>query len=350
MTKSKVGAIALAAFVMAWLFSSLLMASSPTKIFIMKDPLGDDYGYGEYVYPLSNSYVKGCLDLTGFEVLLNSDRVIFEINLSHLGGNPLNLSNGFSLQEIQIYVHAGNSYVGRTDTLGLNVWIRNIDSWQFMILVNGLKPSKSKFLSGTPTSIILYYNGSLRDSFKIGVMNNSIIVSVPKALIPSQWLNNVKEWRYVVALTPFDINNPYGVMTYSVKATNESVGGAAEEAIKAEVQPRLMDLLAPNASVQYQMLSNYNSTTGSLAVIAAVPYLKGYAIPQPPKTVTTTLTTTKTVHETLTKYVYGTETVTKAIIKEYYGVTTWWLIGLSMVLLILLAALMEKERNKQEAT
>ncbi len=347
MIKGKAIAIGLAVFVVVWLLSSLSIASSATKVFAMKDPLGDDYGNGEYVYPLNNSYVKGCLDLTGFKVLVSSDEVIFKVNLSVLGGNPLNLSNGFSLQEIQIYVHTGNSYVGRTDTLGLNVWIRNIDAWQFMILVNGLKPSKPKFLLGTPTSILMYYNGSLRDSFNVNVKNNSIIISVPKAMIPSQWLNNINKWRYVVAVTPFDIEKPYGVMTYSVKATNESVGGATEDAVKAKVQPKLMDLLAPNTSAQYLMLSSYNSTTGRLAVIAAVPYLGGYGIPKPPKTVTTTLTTTKTVHETVTKYVYGTETVTKAIIKEYYGVTTWWLIGLSMILLILLAALMEKERKKK---
>ncbi len=323
------------------------MASSKTTVFLMKDPLNDDYGNGTYVYPLSKSFVKGCLDLTGFKVLVNNKAVIFQVNLSAIGGNPFNLSNGFSLQEIQIYVHTSSSSIGKTDTLGLNVWIRGIDAWQFMVIANGLKPSKSEFLSGKPTSILAYYNGTLTDSFKVMAENNSITITIPNKLIPTQWLNTVNKWRYVVAVTPFDIKRPYGVMIYSVKATNESVGGASEKAVKGGVQPMIMDLLAPNTSVQDLMLSNYNFTAGKLSVVAAVPYAKGYGIPQPPKTVTTTETTTKVQHETLTKYVYGTETITKAIIKEYYGVTTWWLIGLSMILLILLAAVMEKNRGRK---
>jgi len=325
-------------------FLITLSGMQTVKVFSMRDPADDDYGDGGYVYPISKHFVKGCLDLRGFEVLMSSNSVLFQVNLSTLGDNPLNLSNGFSLQEVQVYVHVSNSPMGRTDTLGLNVWIRGIDSWQFMILANGLKPDRQKFSSGIPTSILVYYNGSLSDSIRVLARNNSIIITVPKALIPHEWLTSIKEWRYVVAVTPFNIKRPYGVMEYSIRATNESVGGVREDAARSGVQPMIMDLLAPNASVQDLMLSSYNSSSGKLAVIAAVPYARGFGIPQPPKTVTLTQTTTETLHKTLTKYVYGTETVTKALIREYYGVTTWWLVGLSMVLLIILAALMERRK------
>ncbi|MCD6324217.1 MAG: hypothetical protein J7L55_03825 [Desulfurococcales archaeon] len=314
-------------------------ARVPTKVFSMSDPLNDDSGYGTCKYPASKSFLPGALDLKAFTVVDAESYVEFVVNVSTLGNNTLNLPNGFDLQEIQIYVHTSEG-VGAVRTYGLNLNLRSVDRWQFAIIATGLKPDANKFSEGKASTALIFWNGTASSKLTVRTSGNSIIISVPKSAI-SEWIDNIKNWRYFVALTPFNPNMPYGVMKFSVEATNESVGGCDPAAVKAGVQPQVMDILAPNVTAQSQMLKSFNPHAGIYSEIAAVPYVKGFGLPSPAGTVTHT----KTKTETFTKYVYGTTTITKPVFQEYYGVYTWVLLSAVFVLLLLLAYSLQRGRR-----
>lgn len=53
-------------------------------VFGMTDPANDDDGDGDYRYPSDGRYVRGCFDLTKFEVLKDDDSVYFRIALQQL--------------------------------------------------------------------------------------------------------------------------------------------------------------------------------------------------------------------------------------------------------------------------
>jgi len=306
----------------------------------LKDPVGDDKGVGNYLYPKASEYQKGVFDLTGFTARFNRGYGIqFIVNLSKLGGNPRGFNTGFSLQEIQIYVHAKDGASGSINTYGLNVAIRGPDAWQFAVITPAYAPPWNAGM------VIIYANGTVvKDpaGANVSVAGNSIIVNIPMKYVKS-WSDNMKNWRYVVAVMPFDPKEPFGIMRLSVAPSMYAVGGVSPLLLNAGIAPKIMDLLAPNASIQYSMLKSYDIRSGSPAVIAALPYIKGHALPQPVKTVTSTVT--RTVSTVVTHYEYSTITTTVTRLHEYYGPMTWGLIGLVVLMAIVLAVLLERSRK-----
>jgi len=306
----------------------------------LKDPVGDDKGVGNYVYPESSEFQKGVLDLTGFTAKFNRGYgVQFVVNLSKIGGNPRNFNTGFSLQEIQIYVHAKDGVPGSINTYGLNVVVRGPDAWQFAVIAPAYAPPWNAAM------VLIYANGTVvkdPDGANVSVEGNSIVINVPMKYVKS-WTSNMKYWRYFVVVTPFDPNEPFGIMRLSTTPGKDVVGSVSPLTLSAGVAPKIMDLLAPNTSAQYLMLKSYDIPSGSPAVVAAVPYAQGYVLPQPVKTVT--LTTTKTLSTTVTHYEYSTVTTTVTKLREYYGSMTWGLMGLVILLAIVLAVLLERSRK-----
>ncbi len=302
-------------------------------VFSMKDPAGDDNGPHTYVYPKLKAYEKGVLDLTGFTSRYNRRVGIeFIVNLSKIGDNIYNYSVGFSLQNIQIYVHAMDNVPGSIFTYGLNTVIRGVDAWQFALILPAEAPPWHARV------VLIYANGSvLRNpsGLNVSVKGNSIMIYVPMKYVKT-WVNNMEHWRYVVAVTAFDPHRPFGVMRVDVVPAKYAIGGAEPMALAAGIAPDIMDLLAPNSSIQYRILNSYDKQVGAPAVLAAVPYVHNHILPHPPRTVT--VTTTSTVSTTLTHYVYSTITTTSIMLHEYYGRMTWGLIGLVILLVLVLAA------------
>lgn len=315
--------------------------STKTVVFTMTDPRGDDKGPGTYHYPVDYRYINGSLDIVEFEVSQNDSTIIFNVTFADLGGNPFNLSNGFSIQEIQIYVHVADGYEGRTDTLGLNLNIRAIDSWQFMLILTGEGSIPFIWGDGPVPPSLIFFNGTIITGSTITVYasGNSVIATIPKNVL-GEWTNNISSWRYFVAVTPYDRNAYLGIMNYTSSVSSHSVGGADPVAVEKGVQPKVVDILTPNVTIQSSMLMTYDAKVGHYATVAALPYAAGSDLPavKPPITITRTVTTT----ETLTKYVHDTLTVTTTSVREYYGVMTWSLLGLLMLLLVALAALLSK--------
>jgi len=281
------------------------------------DASGDDKGPGYYGYPMNPVFVEGVFDIVKFEVYTTDTSVIFKVYYRNLGGNPWGGPNGFCLQYTHIYIRTTQvDAPARTDTIGLNVFLRPDYAWHFALL---LAPG----WGGDPVPVgeraALYYaNGTVvvqNGAFKVyaDTANNAVVAEVSKDLIPD--VDNVAKWKIVVFAVSYDGFGPYRVRPVSIDKGEWVVWGAADPAYKAKVAkaitlglaPRVLDLAIyspdeyPNgisAEDQYKALDSYNPDKGMPAVVPAL--------------LPTTITVTQTVVQTRT--VTQTATLTQTVV------------------------------------
>ncbi len=283
-------------------------AASGNVIFEMKDPIGDDDGAGGYQYPTNSVFKPGVFDMTGFRVIDTGDKLVFEVTVRDLGGNPWGGPNGFCLQYVQIYVHTTASGPENTTTFGLNVQIDPEYAWNFALL---LAPGwGSDPVPAGQRAAIYFANGTVvvqDGAFSVSAdpAANAIKAEVKKSLLPD--VENAGNWSYVVVLTSYDGYGPDRIRPFGV-SPDEWVVGAGEDmatAILFNAVPRIMDLLAPTPEEQYQMLRSFeiNRTSGEvkLAVIKGVSPEEAQAPAVTTTTVTETITYTKSITERLTE-------------------------------------------------
>ena len=106
-------------FLLAGAAIALLGSSAMAKVEI-KDPKGDDFGPGDYVYPTDAVYTPGSFDLIEFEMDVDGDNVTIEATLDTRLEDPWRMGGGFSVQ--MLFVFIDNAPGGHTATPpGLNV-------------------------------------------------------------------------------------------------------------------------------------------------------------------------------------------------------------------------------------
>ncbi len=264
-------------------------ARAETLVFEMNDPTGDDNGPGTYVYPTNDVFQPGVFDLTKFQVIYNGTHVVFKVYVANLGDNPWNGPNGFCLQFPHIFVRTSNED-GNTSAFGLNVVIANDSAWHFALL---LAPGwEEKPVPEGQRAALYYANGTVvvqDGDFKVyaNESENAIIAVVKADLLPN--IDNIANWKYVVALAGYDGFGPMRVRTASSDAEAEwNFGNASADAVAVGVAPYVIDLLAPTAEDQYQMLSSYtvdlDNFTGTLAIVHGYT-LQQVSVPVAEKTV-----------------------------------------------------------------
>ncbi len=292
-------------------------------VFQMNDPVGDDNGLGTYKYPKDKVFQPGVFDLTKFTVINAGSKVVFITRVKNLGDNPWNGPNGFCLQYVQIYIHMPKSKLPENiNTYGLNVTIDKKDAWQVALL---LAPGWGSDPVPKGQRAALYYsNGSIvvqNKVFKVyaDTLNNAIIAEVSKSLLPD--VAGIGNWSYTVFLTSYDGYGPDRIRSFGVNA-EEWVVGAGKQYASAIVKndiPRVMDLLAPSAQAQYEMLKTF-IIKGSVTKEAVVQAVSNQPVTSlTPKTVVITLTTTATLirNETKTESITTTLTQTSTLTYTY---------------------------------
>jgi carbohydrate-binding DOMON domain-containing protein len=308
-----VGGSKLKALVLLALLSILVIStplSSQMVLISVSDPEGDDRGPGYYGYPENPVFKPGVFDIVGFKVVDEGDRLAFITTFKELGGNPWGGPNGFSLQNIQIYVRTTQTGLpARTDTLGLNVVFAPSYAWHFSIIV--VPGWEEKIVPEGQRAGVYYYGFSVVQDgvLNVRVDGNSIVASVDKkALID---VDNVASWTIVVAVASYDGFGPNRVRPVgptggewvlhgTMFATPEQRARIAK-AIATGIEPRVVDLLVYSpefkdgitAEIQYTWLDSYNP---DLKLLATIPHIE-----IPPTTVTITNTVTNTIFRTLTE-------------------------------------------------
>jgi hypothetical protein len=110
------------------------------------DPVGDDNGPGNYIYPTDPVYVPGSFDLTKVDIEDAGDNVIFKISVNAPISNPWGMASNFSVQMVEIYIdtdHKAGSGFTRT-MAGMDVLFSADEAWDKCIIVSPQPISRVK--------------------------------------------------------------------------------------------------------------------------------------------------------------------------------------------------------------
>lgn len=243
-------------------------------IFEMEDPVGDDDGLGGLKYPKNPVFVPGAFDLVKFTVRDAGDRILFIFVFRELGGNPWSGPNGWSLQQVHVYIKMTLSEPGSQSTFGLNVTV--VHGWHMALLVApgwGTDPLPV----GEKTALYYYdkdnplvQDGSLRAYADHAT--KSIIVEVSKNVLYD--VENIAEWVYVVVVTSHDGYGPERIRPFIIGGGEWAVEVPNIQeyalALIKGIFPRVLDLLAPTAEDQYSMLKSFDVDRGEPAKLRGV--------------------------------------------------------------------------------
>jgi carbohydrate-binding DOMON domain-containing protein len=224
-------------------------------VFSMDDPKNDDEGDGDYKYPSNEKYVKGCFDLTKFEVFKDKYRAYFRIELqkliepvSHKPGGPKFIPaiviaiNKGNKRERQLYKYTNQVELVNGYDLKINVGFGvNISNNMGKIFVS--------------TNDFYYEMADLN--------SNNLIFSLPVEIIGEP----EESWSYFVGvgLTSEPTFNFSGLRSVS-KSAPGSIGGGNYDYLN----PAFIDILLPENIDQLGVLSDYDSKNGQLATIKMV--------------------------------------------------------------------------------
>lgn len=242
------------------IFTSLGVAATPEVYFEMKDPLGDEYGYGAYRYPSNVAFqpYKGLFDIIEFKVWEEKPGTIYFDTTFAKITNPWMAPEGFIHQNLRIMVDSITEQ-GWTELPKKGAYV-SFDpkyGWDFGLKVAGWGNSQ----------VILNDNGKLRYQLlkteKLGD-NRTIRASVPESIIGKP----NKDWKYYVLVGSFD---GFGEDFFRRVRKDHSewvIGGGLDETI----EPQVMDILALERGRQNQaeQLKSFDIKSSKLATLYPV--------------------------------------------------------------------------------
>ena len=121
--------------------SSLLAATATVQAVEFKDPKGDDYGPGNYIYPTDAVYKKGSFDLSKLVVKKKGDKVEFATSVNSKLEDPWGMGVGFAVQMMFIFID--NKPGGHTEGLpGTNVQFAAGHEWDKVVVLSPQKKAR----------------------------------------------------------------------------------------------------------------------------------------------------------------------------------------------------------------
>ncbi|MDI6638774.1 MAG: glucodextranase DOMON-like domain-containing protein [Bacillota bacterium] len=227
-------------------------------LFRWDDPTGDDHGPGTYTYPLNAVFKPGVFDMLSFEVLEVQDDIVFQVRIAGDVTNPWNSPVGVSLQTIDIYIdtdHKAGS--GKTDALGgRHVSFAPESAWEYAIWVEGWN---QKIFTADGKEV----QAAIRVSQD--PVNKIISIRIPRAALGDPQPG----WGYqVFLLSQEGYPSPGNLRVREVLSTAQEwrLGGGHD----SEIDPNVIDLLAPAGRTQEEILGAYDVSTGKLAEVPMV--------------------------------------------------------------------------------
>jgi carbohydrate-binding DOMON domain-containing protein len=109
-----------------------------------KDPTGDDFGPGNYVYPTDTVYKPGSFDLTSMTLEVAGKKGTVEVGVNSTLEDPWGMKTGFAVQMVFVFIdtdHKAGS--GFTDGIpGLDVKFAPEDAWDKVIILSPQPPAR----------------------------------------------------------------------------------------------------------------------------------------------------------------------------------------------------------------
>ena len=113
----------------------LLAGSALAAKITIKDPRGDDYGPGDYVYPTDAVYTPGSFDLLEFTFEDKGKEWQIDCTVAARLEDPWRMGSGFSVQ--MVFVFIDNAPGGHTATPpGLNVLMHDDTAWDKCVILS----------------------------------------------------------------------------------------------------------------------------------------------------------------------------------------------------------------------
>lgn len=200
--------------------------------FEAKDPEGDDYGPGTYVYPRNKAFepYEGLFDILHFKVSGKGKEVYFDTKIKTVT-NPWVAPEGFIHPVIHIYIATGRAGYTKPLGKGPSVEFSPRYPWEYALLGMGWEGSAFYFRDS---------EGKLKKSnipARLLSDGSTIRLIVPKDLMRTP----EKNWAYYLLVGSYDGFGP-GFFREIKKDPGEWVFGGGQE---MEGEPRIIDLLAP---------------------------------------------------------------------------------------------------------
>jgi len=224
-------------------------------VFSMTDPENDDQGDGDYKYPSNERYVKGCFDLTKFEVFKEKDRVSFRIGLQKLIEPVSNRPGGAQ------FIPATVIAINKGDKNKRHLYkhtneVELTDGYDVKINVGfGVNISNSMGKIFISTNDVYHQMTDPK--------SNTLTFSLPIELVGEP----KDEWKYFVGvgLTNEPIFNFCGLIPVFKSTPGLISGGNYDYS-----NPAFIDILLPENIDQSAVLSDYDSHKRELATIKMV--------------------------------------------------------------------------------
>ncbi len=211
------------------------------------DPLGDDNGGGDYLYPLNDVFVPGIFDLEEFSVRKKEKYFVFSIKLNKLD-NPWQLPLGMSFPIVDIYIDLNNiPRAGSTFLLPQrNAYTMPKDAWEYCVTINGETQEIYKaVINSDPVKVS---DVKVKINFEENIIN---------AYIPKNFLRgNPKNWGFIPLVLNYDnesTDKRWKVSKVKKEATQWNFGGGFYE----EKNPNIIDVILPQGKKQKKILGVY---------------------------------------------------------------------------------------------
>jgi alpha-amylase/alpha-mannosidase (GH57 family) len=227
-------------------------------LFKWDDPAGDDHGPGSYTYPLNAAFKPGVFDMLSFEVLKTGDEVVFQVRLAGDITNPWNSPVGVSLQTIDVYIDTDRKAgSGKIEGLGgRHVTFAPESAWEYAIWVEGWNQR-----------IFAADGKEVQAGVRVSQdpVNKIISIRIPGAALGEPQ----PTWGYqVFILSQEGYPAPGNLRVREVLSTAQEwrLGGGDD----SEIDPNVIDLLAPPGKTQEEILGAYDVGAGRLAEVPMV--------------------------------------------------------------------------------
>jgi len=253
--------------VLALVTVCLMGAGYPEVYFQMDDPVGDEYGYGNYQYPGNIAFqpYRGLFDITAFRVWREK---VGEINFDTTFGritNPWMAPEGFIHQNLRIFIDTQpNRGYSQLPKRGAYVSFEPRFAWDICLRVVGWGNSQ----------ILINEKGILKcRALKAEVLGDgrTIRAKVGEAIggIPD------KKWKYYVLVGSYDGFGEDFFRKVARQPGEWVIGGGCDQA----GEPRVLDLLAPKNGPhsQEKQLRAFNLEKRKLAVLFPVGKTVGWS-------------------------------------------------------------------------
>jgi hypothetical protein len=216
------------------------------------DQIGDDHGPGSYTYPQDVVFVDGSYDLTNFSVgLSGGDTVVFSFDVDGPIANPWGSPAGYSIQTFDMYVDTdpGAGTGARLLLPGRNAALEEGNGWEYALTLEAWDPALYVADAAGVTE-------ETKPTFKtIADPEGRVTARLPLELFDG---GDPASWGYAVVLMSqegFPSAGVRRIRDIETAAEQWRGGGAPDDANHT----RIFDVLYPDAGVQEELLSDYES-------------------------------------------------------------------------------------------